>query len=150
MTYTKRYTCKKLFDNALKISHIMADIGVGPDVVRAEFPNLAIKFITKVPIDDYFKFVDDVTKLIDKMHNAGYAHGDLHLGNIINSANRVYIIDFDHSFNIIEGENDPVVLNWMNNFCGFDSYNDFVKWDYKNFLEEIDGIESDKSSLEFE
>lgn len=143
--YILKEDFRKLFNNAVKISQIMANIGIAPNIIHINTKNMKIifQYIQHVKTN-HTKFVEDVIKSIDKMHLLGYGHGDLHLGNIINGADKVYLIDFDHSYNIIDGKNDPCVLDWMNNNCGIDNYDDFVKWDYHNFIDEIDGMDADE------
>ncbi len=136
--YKKKFNSKTLFNNSVKIHTKMAELGIAPPILEAKYPYLTTKLIVKKEITDYKNFIKNVNKLIDKMHIEGYCHGDLHLGNIVNDEDdRVFFIDFDHSFSIKNGRKDSNVLKWMSNFDGIESYDDFINYDYLNFLEEI-------------
>jgi len=146
-TYTKKYSNRSTFTNSLKISKIMASNGISPQVLSHSYDNLEIvyEFIESVALNGNDTtniiasiFINNVHELVDKMHALGYCHGDLHLGNIINGKDRVYLIDFDQSFNIEKGRTQTKVLNYMKDYYDWTgTYEQFVQYDYDNFLDEV-------------
>lgn len=75
-----------------------------------------------------------IRQKVGLLHMLGWAHGDLHIGNIgiTNKDNNqdIVLFDFDSAYNIIKGKNEIWVLNWMNEGFGENSYDDFVEYDW--------------------
>lgn len=82
------------------------------------------------------KLIPLIDDKVRGMHSLNIAHGDLHCGNILVNLDPldVAIIDFEYSFDIDKGEDDPVVQEWMR--VAFDweaGYDAFVGYDFENW-----------------
>ena len=111
-------------------------------------------------IDKLWPFIDNskrdelkslIKEKIDMMHSLDIGHGDLHEMNIVYKDNDyidVRIIDYDNSYYISTGKNNPVLREYMEeNFEWEDSYKNFVEYDYKNWFSPLKYIKEPKSIL---
>jgi hypothetical protein len=78
------------------------------------------------------------TTAVEILHKTiGYAHGDLHGGNIgfkiVDGELRVLIIDMDTAYPIVLGKYMVGVRQWMKDYFAWDgTYEEFVDYDYSN------------------
>lgn len=73
---------------------------------------------------------NQVKTLINKMHELGYAHGDLHPGNLGYIGNKIYILDLDTVYSIKEGVTDWL-SDWMyDGFTWDGTFEEFIEHDY--------------------
>lgn len=155
-TYHRSKNCNQEdFYRTVKISEYMGLNGVGPRVLEYRYieevgqgvitmERLPYSFngTRKQDVDEMLEgvdrklFIHHVNAKIDLMHSLGYAHGDLHIGNIIFNKDPfyIYIIDFETVYNIEEGRHDPEVLDLMKYGYEWDgTYDEFVNMDYTHW-----------------
>ena len=75
------------------------------------------------------QFIDLIDRKIARMHQLGFAHGDLSVHNIVYDKNEPFIIDFEYAYQI--NNHTKEVEQWMERGYNWDkSYADFVNFDY--------------------
>jgi hypothetical protein len=124
-------------------SVLLSDTGIGPKVISINNKNTSIQYERVIPFDYNTEpmipgmSIDDIRNtiiaLVDSLHSLGYAHGDLHLGNLGYKDNKIYILDHDSIYKIDDLYKGK--LKWLTNWMkvGFEwegSLEDFVNNDY--------------------
>ena len=104
---------------------------------------MKIKYKCVIPFDPFNKNINlsnDKIKsilysMIQKMHIAGWCHGDLHLCNIGFLENNLYILDHDTMYEI--APNKVLLEDWLKQWMseGFDTedLDEFINFDYINW-----------------
>ena len=152
--YAKIKSCSEQeFYKIVDISRYMGLNGVGPRVIShnyidgkgvLEMERLPYSFegTSKKDVNytlqdvDRNLFIQHVNAKINLMHALGFAHGDLHISNIVFNKDPfyVYIIDFETTYNITADKHDPEVLDLME--TGYEwtgTYDEFVNMDYTHW-----------------
>jgi hypothetical protein len=171
MIFSKRFALRsaatlRLFIRELQIGTLMGEIQVSPrllghNIVDGPRGPIGILDFEKIersfsdPVDflsdlkqadsSLGEFVDKVTEKIHRMHSMGFAHGDLHIGNIVyrfpeQGGIEVFLIDFEHSYSIRDGLHDPDLVAWMKSFPWESTYESFVQFDLKLWKTQLYGL----------
>lgn len=75
-----------------------------------------------------------IRQKVDFLHRLGYAHGDLHIGNIgVTDEQDIVFVDFDTTFLIVEDRDQQWVKDWMNEGFDEDDYDAFVEYDWNTW-----------------
>lgn len=98
-----------------------------------------------IPLSDVIKeekrppkaeVIKKVTQLVETLHYLGYAHGDLHLGNLGYREGRYYLLDYDTIYWI--QEKPEWVIEWMEEQFDIENYGQFVQYDFTNWIPDLD------------
>ena len=135
-----------------KVSQYLSDASIGPLVISINEDDKEIFYEEVSPLDCTLvddpemiktlyglttsEIINKITELVDRLHQQGYGHGDLHMNNIGFKDGRFYILDHDTVYRIDEGM-VPWLKKWIDE--GFDgcfdgeSFDDFVADDYEGW-----------------
>ena len=131
------------------IAILFSEEGIGPPVFEIKNKMSSIEIHSKrlevlypSEMNECFEnmeietIIREIRNIIRKMHNLGYAHGDLHMSNIGYDIerNKFYLLDYDTVFNIENDKDEEWLKDWMENFPWDESYESFVQYDYTNWI----------------
>jgi hypothetical protein len=143
----------RIRDSAL----VLSDHGIGPQVMELLQldDEMSITFEKVVPFspeeepEEEFKLdelISNIRKVVKKMHLLGWAHGDLHLGNLGHTQGDIYdvkILDTDTMYKTETKEYGKWLLDWIKEgYDLFDEHSDksvkevvniFANYDYTNW-----------------
>jgi RIO-like serine/threonine protein kinase len=77
---------------------MLAPLGLSPLVEENNLPRL--QDILTIKTADYWK--PKVAKVVERLHELGIYHGDLHLGNIVIKNDQILLIDFEATYYLEE------------------------------------------------
>lgn len=127
-------------------SLLLSNEGLGPKVISISEDDHRIQYELVTPFDNsnappiaemsVDEIRDAIIALVDRLHALGYAHGDLHLGNLGFKGDKIYILDHDTIYKIDDLYQGK--LKWLRRWMdvGFeweDSLEDFVNNDYETW-----------------
>jgi len=128
-----------------QIARLMSETGIGPKIYKMyQGPGRLIIYMEKLkPLDPESGFEDfniplmkrEIKEKVQHLHDLGWAHGDLHIGNIgERDDGEPVIFDYDTMYPILEGKEKDWVQDIMKQGFGWDgTYEDFVEYDFINW-----------------
>lgn len=125
---------------------LLSDNNIGPRVldIDHEHHEISYEIISflgddgEIPRDLFLtkeQMINQITTLIDKLHDLGYFHGDMCIGNIGYKNNTMYLIDPD-TIHPITDQPDAWMNEWITKYFDWEgSFSEFIEYDYTNWLE---------------
>jgi len=160
-TVTKTYMNipEKHIERIRSAAKFLSENGFGPAVYKiTERPgSLQIEMEMVNPLSPYEvpeginpeDLREQINILVERLHEADWAHGDLHLENIgLNSEGLPVILDYDTMYHISQGADEEWLQRWMAEGFGWEgTYEDFVNYDYENWQTDWLGEEGEEIEI---
>ena len=123
------------WERIIKTTLELSDMKIGPPIISIR--NNCIVYKEIIPLDPSTPInisSAEITRVVEKMHQLGYAHGDLHMENIgYDNDGNIYILDHDTVYTITDSPDEWVRLWMEKGFDWVDTFNEFIEYDYDNW-----------------
>jgi len=131
---------------------MLSELGISPRLLKIDNKRKTLVFEEIIPfepgMDEIPKGVEisikeakeQITILVERMHNVGFVHGDLHLGNIgVVDGNRIVFVDFDSVMRLgRDDEEDWVKAYLKGGYDDITTVNELMEYEETSWME--DGI----------
>ena len=137
---------KMHWDRIKEIHQIVSDHGISPKLLEADDTDMRLCWDIVVPFlsgsSDYPDSLhltinatrDLIMQKVGLLHSLGYAHGDLHIGNIgVTESQDIVFFDFDTAYRIHADRDKKWLNDWMEAGFGEESYDDFIEYDWSTW-----------------
>lgn len=138
------FTNNRVFKLIKEKALILSNNKIGPKIITINKDEKTIKYENVDVLDDGNYPMDKsemkqkINELVNKLHELGYAHGNLEISNIGHKNGKFYIINPDTLFKI--NEPDIIIRYWLLTTTNksMETINDVITEDYISWKKDLD------------